>query len=610
MSKSVVKFALICLLVLLLPLCSEALSVDASLEIPVAFQGRFRPAEAYSRLWLYNFYHNEKILSAHQKLFHSENGSANDFIWEMHFKGHTPWDSAPLFWINNATLKKQLGLETSENYFSYHQLASLLSSKTNIPDSQLLSNLQQYGQITGSSVTDEDTIKAEISHLESQGISPPEIALIIETQYPIRQRISKADPLWRVLPSKQGHGEWFPLKALNLKVYNPYKHDVELISNFTAYSDEQFAAIRTAYLALERATLHNLQEVRSLRMQLAEELNTSYQSLAGHPYLEAIDKHILYPSKGQLQAELFFYQFPLIALTIAIYALATTMLFLACAYGKNIWKYLGIGFLSAAFCLHTSILLLRCYILNRPPVSNMFETVIYVPWITVIVGYMLWWKYSHLIVLCTSALAALILLVILQITNINSGLENVQAVLDSQYWLIIHVLMIVGSYGAFILSGVFGHIFLAGLFFTKKENPTLKLVAKAILQTMYIGVALLIPGTVLGGVWAAESWGRFWDWDPKESWAFISICIYLIWIHAYTFHHIKNIGLAVGSIAGLLAISFTWYGVNYVLGTGLHSYGFGTGGEIYYYLFLVAEVLFLTLVLKRLNFLENKGINT
>jgi ABC-type transport system involved in cytochrome c biogenesis permease subunit len=78
-----------------------------------------------------------------------------------------------------------------------------------------------------------------------------------------------------------------------------------------------------------------------------------------------------------------------------------------------------------------------------------------------------------------------------------------------------------------------------------------------------MGVAMLIPGTILGGVWAAESWGRFWDWDPKESWAFISSCIYLMVIHAYRFHFIRNIGLAAGSIAGLLMISFTWYGVNY-----------------------------------------------
>ncbi len=113
----------------------------------------------------------------------------------------------------------------------------------------------------------------------------------------------------------------------------------------------------------------------------------------------------------------------------------------------------------------------------------------------------------------------------------------------------------------------------------KPETSALPQLSKSILHTMYIGTAMLIAGTILGGVWAAESWGRFWDWDPKESWAFISSCCYLIFIHAYTFRYIHQIGLAIGAVIGLWAISFTWYGVNYILGTGLHSYGFGSGAK-------------------------------
>ena len=123
-----------------------------------------------------------------------------------------------------------------------------------------------------------------------------------------------------------------------------------------------------------------------------------------------------------------------------------------------------------------------------------------------------------------------------------------------------------------------------------KESPKL---LDALLQSLYVGIALLIPGTILGGIWAAQSWGRFWDWDPKESWAFISSCVYLLIIHAYRFKRISGIGLAIGSIGGLLAISFTWYGVNYILGTGLHSYGFGSGGEWIYYSYVGLELAFI-----------------
>ena len=218
-----------------------------------------------------------------------------------------------------------------------------------------------------------------------------------------------------------------------------------------------------------------------------------------------------------------------------------------------------------------------------PPVSNMAETVLYVPWIAVVIGFVFHKKKT---LLAASAMSAALLLLFLPA---HITMANVQAVLDSQYWLIVHVLMVVGSYGVFCVSGVCGHIFLL----QKKPSASLE---KSLIQTMYLGTGLLVCGTILGGVWAAESWGRFWDWDPKEAWAFISSGTYLVWIHAYRFKKIGGRGLAAGSIIGLLSITFTWYGVNYILGSGLHSYGFGHGGEFYYYLYLLAELVFLSAI--------------
>ena len=176
----------------------------------------------------------------------------------------------------------------------------------------------------------------------------------------------------------------------------------------------------------------------------------------------------------------------------------------------------------------------------------------------------------------------------------GTNLENVQPVLASNYWLTIHVLLVVGSYGIFLLSSLMGHLYLARIYLYNKESSLNILLSKLILQSMYLGVFLLIAGTFLGGVWAAQSWGRFWDWDPKESWAFISACVYLLGIHTYRFGYFKSFGLAIGAILGFLAISFTWYGVNYILGTGLHSYGFGSGGVYWYLLFLILEAIFLS----------------
>jgi ABC-type transport system involved in cytochrome c biogenesis permease subunit len=357
--------------------------------------------------------------------------------------------------------------------------------------------------------------------------------------------------------------------------------------------------IYEAYQAMRVAVLK--QDNRELERQgnaLAAALKVAYVSLAGTPMMEAEGKSLLYPTERQLWGESIYYRIPLIPLAIALYAAASILFLIAMRSGSRAFSKSALIVMLLAFILHTSILVMRWMILSRPPVSNMFETVIYVPWVVVLMGLVLRRIYKSDFILLAASLASLALLIVLQVTKLNSSMEVVQAVLDSQYWLIVHVLMVVGSYGLFILGGVLGHIYLV-LAVKSGDSQRNLVLGKGLLQALYIGTAMLICGTILGGVWAAQSWGRFWDWDPKESWAFISSCIYLIIIHAYRFHYISYFGLAVGSIIGLQAISFTWYGVNYILGTGLHSYGFGSGGELFYYLFIAAEVAFLSICARK-----------
>jgi ABC-type transport system involved in cytochrome c biogenesis permease subunit len=461
----------------------------------------------------------------------------------------------------------------------------------------LMSALKQYSEMQ-ILPHGETAFNETLAQLRKNGYPHLEIAQILENTHPLFQRIKAADKQLKLLPSKKGNGDWLPIKALKLKVYNSANDQLVPISNFTAYTDDQFNALRSTYQKLENAMLSStidIQKVNELSTQLANELHTSYSSLAGTVYKEASGKTLSYPSWNQLSAELIYYQYPFVTLIILSYAFA--FLCFSCSLllkrMSSQFSAMGLFFLIAAFGIHTLMLAMRCYILQRPPVSNMFETVIYVPWIAVAIGLLTYSIFRQRFLLISCTLIPTVLLLILQITNLNQGLENPQAVLDSQYWLTIHVLLVVGSYGAFVLSGILGHFYLGALAFKLTETPSMKFLAQCILQTLYIGVAMLVPGTILGGVWAAESWGRFWDWDPKESWAFISICTYLIFIHAYRFHHIKNFGLAAGSIIGFQIITFTWYGVNYILGTGLHTYGFGSGGEGYYALFIALEALFL-----------------
>lgn len=430
----------------------------------------------------------------------------------------------------------------------------------------------------GSLLEDETNLSRLLSLLQQRKIEAPKIAQLLEKQFPYMERVAGAHPFLKMLPSKYKPGEWLPLAALKASVYDPHTGRLIPGPNFTPYPDEDFYALRQIYSELERDYTN-----KENREQLGQLLLKNYKALEGVAYLKTAKDTLTYPALAQLRAEMWYAQFPFAQMIILTYLASLFFLFAAGGF-KTMWlSYLGVTSFILAFLMNTAMLGMRTFILQRPPVSNMFETVIYVPWASALLALIFAACFKdHLILIC-AAFVSVVLMSILELTHLDNSLENVQAVLNSQYWLIIHVLMIVASYGVLTLSGVLGHAYLIN----KRSS-----LGKLMVQTMYVGVALLIPGTLLGGVWAAESWGRFWDWDPKESWAFISSCVYLIFIHAYSFQKIDYFGLAVGSIVGLMAISFTWYGVNYILGTGLHSYGFGSGGEMYYYLFLLAEILF------------------
>ena len=146
-------------------------------------------------------------------------------------------------------------------------------------------------------------------------------------------------------------------------------------------------------------------------------------------------------------------------------------------------------------------------------------------------------------------------------------------------WLLIHVLTITLSYAPLFLAFALGAIGIGFILAGDHENsPRVRSMVQAVYRCMQIGLVLLIAGTILGGVWADYSWGRFWGWDPKETWAFIAIMGYLALLHGRLAGWVKNFGMLAGAIVAFTLIIMAWYGVNFVLGAGLHSYGFGAGG--------------------------------
>ena len=242
---------------------------------------------------------------------------------------------------------------------------------------------------------------------------------------------------------------------------------------------------------------------------------------------------------------------------------------------------------------------LRVIILDRPPVSNTYEAILWMGLIAIAVAGIAqilnrggWYIIGGLV-------AAELCVLFSMLIPLEDTMTTIPPVLRSNYWLIIHVLTIVASYGVFALCAILGHVYLFRSVLFARKGESLKPMGNPIIaqcyRTMQVGVFLLTVGTILGGVWAADSWGRFWGWDPKETWALISIVVYVAFLHARFVGWFKDFGLAMSSIIGFVSIVWTFYGVNYVMASGLHSYGFGSGGEKWVGLWALAEGVFLVI---------------
>jgi cytochrome c-type biogenesis protein CcsB len=229
------------------------------------------------------------------------------------------------------------------------------------------------------------------------------------------------------------------------------------------------------------------------------------------------------------------------------------------------------------FVLHTLGLVARWYISGHAPWSDAYESMIYVAWATMLFG-LLFGRKSDLTIAATAFVTSMILMVA-HWNWMDPAIANLQPVLDS-YWLMIHVAVIVASYGPFTIGMILGVVSLLLMIFTNKDNKAkmqFNIQELTIINEMAltVGLVMLTIGNFLGGMWANESWGRYWGWDPKETWALISIMIYAFVIHMRLVPGLRGrFGFNLASIIAFSSIMMTYFGVNFYL-AGLHSYASG-----------------------------------
>jgi ABC-type transport system involved in cytochrome c biogenesis permease subunit len=245
------------------------------------------------------------------------------------------------------------------------------------------------------------------------------------------------------------------------------------------------------------------------------------------------------------------------------------------------WRYAT----QAALVVPTGMLItgivIRCIIRERPPVSTLYETILFITAVAVVVALIIEQMNRQRIIIALTAILGCLGMFLANRYEAKEGVDTMPAliaVLDTNFWLSTHVTTVTMGYAAGMLAGAIAHVYIIGrvLRIRVHDRAFYRGITKMTYGVLCFGLLFATVGTILGGIWANDSWGRFWGWDPKENGA-LMICLWsLVILHAKMGGYIRDLGINLGAIVLAIIVTFSWWGVNN-LGVGLHSYGFTSG---------------------------------
>jgi cytochrome c-type biogenesis protein CcsB len=297
------------------------------------------------------------------------------------------------------------------------------------------------------------------------------------------------------------------------------------------------------------------------------------------------------PTEGQVKAEIFYNKSNVnsnLAYTYLLFGFLLLMVFFARVFTKNTqWTNIPNKTLAVlmfiVFVIHGIALGMRWYVSGHAPWSDGYEAIVFIAWVGVLAGF--YFSLKSAVTLGATAMLSFFLLFVAHLNQLDPQITNLVPVLKS-YWLMIHVAIITGSYGFLGLGCILSIINLCLFIFRTKNNGkrvTLNINEVSYVSEMSItvGLFMLTIGTFLGGIWANESWGRYWGWDPKEVWALVSVLAYAIVLHLRLIPKMNTkIVFNTAAMWGYSMILFTFFGVNFFL-VGLHSYANGEAEKMW-----------------------------
>ncbi len=281
----------------------------------------------------------------------------------------------------------------------------------------------------------------------------------------------------------------------------------------------------------------------------------------------------------------------------ALYLLAFVLCIASWLGWSSMFNRAAYWLVALTLVIHAAGLVTRIYLSGRPPVTNLYSSALFIGWGGVLLALVIeWFTPTGVATLIASLIGSGTLLVAFGLGGTGDTMEVLQAVLDTKFWLATHVVCVTLGYATTYLAGLFGIVtIIRGVATKSLDAPMFRSLGRMTYGVLCFATLLSFVGTVLGGIWADQSWGRFWGWDPKENGALMIVLWNALILHARWAGMIRERGVAALAVCGNIVTSWSWMGVN-MLGVGLHSYGFTDNAKLYTLLGFVASQLILVAV--------------
>jgi len=559
------------------------ISIDVWRHLPVLNNGRVMPIDSFARQTLLGFSGRSTF----------DRKPASLWLARVLFTPDAVRDDA-VFLVNHPEVVEALGITAEgRNRYSYNQLLPTMSELARLARAAyhlendarspveneilgLYNNLNQFGRLLQAfdfAVPQDDFAIANVQLRSELDLSEAEPLTYLDL-------LKQKPRIDAMVKTRRAEADELVQLSMTMRMWQRQHNELPpaLIPVSTREGPQWISAWEALNMAGNQNDIMNeLTAIQDMAFAFRDGKQAAFD-LAARTFLTSSTKRISDPKQiGMIKHEVRYNTSDALYRSELLYGLAFIVALLSVPF-RGRWTYrAAFILLLLALIPHTYSILARMIIMGRPPVTNLYSTFVFVSWTCALIGLTVEYLQRSRLGLITGAAMGLALLM----TAARFGTEGdtmgvMVAVLDSNFWLATHVVTISIGYAGCCASALLAHIYLLQAIRQVPDHPSLKETDRAVYGAQAFGLIFTYLGTMLGGVWADQSWGRFWGWDPKENGALVIVLWSALLFHARVGRMIGPRLFAAGSVLGMIAVLCAWIGVN-LLGVGLHSYGFTSG---------------------------------